>query len=69
MDFEGSLAENRFTVRPDVDPVIDESEITDFFSFGFDCIVTKVIYWWLIYFSQITGNIKLLFNYALDFSM
>lgn len=42
MDFEGSLAENRFTVRPDVDPVIDESEITDFFSFGFDCIVTKV---------------------------
>ncbi|XP_077063913.1 mutS protein homolog 5 [Siphateles boraxobius] len=26
VDFEGSLAENRFTVRPDVDPVIDEKK-------------------------------------------
>ncbi|XP_016409873.1 mutS protein homolog 5 [Sinocyclocheilus rhinocerous] len=34
VDFEGSIAENRFTVRPDVDPVIDEREwfSIDFFS-------------------------------------
>lgn len=26
VDFEGSLAENRFTVLPNIDPEIDESE-------------------------------------------
>ncbi len=41
MDFEGSIAENRFTVRPNVDPVIDESEWFSIDFFSSDAILTK----------------------------
>lgn len=41
MDFEGSVVENRFTVRPNVDPVIDESEWVSIDIFRSDAIVSK----------------------------
>ncbi|XP_016128415.1 mutS protein homolog 5-like [Sinocyclocheilus grahami] len=41
VDFEGSVAENRFTVRPNVDPVIDESEWFSIDFFSSDATITS----------------------------